>query len=124
MWIVQEHYELKNGLLVIGEIDEGSIGHLPRNVRSVNAVVSSGVINVRAEELGVRGPAVIHITKEVDPASVDDLLSDLAKVRRERLNPLFVGCGCFCVWLRSLLFENVLPEVVTGDAFNVFEGKR
>jgi hypothetical protein len=124
MGIVQEHHELKNGLFVVGEIDEGSLGYLARYVCSVNTVVSAGMIDVRTEELGVSGPAVIHITEEVDPASVDDLLSDLAKVRRERLNPLFVGCGRFCVWLRCLLFKNVLPEVVTGDAFDVFEGKR
>jgi hypothetical protein len=55
------------------------------------------MVNVRTEELGVSGSTVIHIAEEVYPSSVDDLLSDLAEVRGEGLNPLFVRCGCLCV---------------------------
>ena len=87
---MQEHHELKNGLFVIGEINECPVGYLASHERSMNAVVPPCVIDVRTEELGMRGSAVIHITEEIYPARVDDLLPDLAEVRGKGLDPLFV----------------------------------
>jgi hypothetical protein len=120
--IVKEHYELEYRLLVVAQVNQGSISHLASDVGSVNTVISAGVVNISSEELCVCRLAIKDSAQQFEgPPRSDNLLTCFAQVLRKRLDPSLVRSGGDVFLSRTLLFKNVLSKILAGDAFELAE---
>lgn len=119
---MKEHDELEHRFLVVAQVNQGSIRHLASDVSSVNAVISTGVVNISSKELCVCRLAVKDSAQQFEgPPRSDNLLTCFAEVLRKRLDPCLVRGGGDAFLLRTLLFKNVLSKIFAGDAFELVE---
>lgn len=120
--IVKEHDELEHRLLVVAQVNQGSICHLASDVGSMNAMISAGVVNISSEELCVCRLAIKDPAQQFEgPPRRDNLLTCFAEVLGKRLDPGLVRSGGDVFLLRTLLFKNVLSEILARDAFEFVE---